>query len=368
MRRSTSSRTTRLQDVVEATGDVGLLPTSPSAADGSRRAAAASSSPRGLRGRRASGLRRHGDFSTVPSRSLLGDLIPEAHRARTSGPNAEPGPFSLAGSPSSTRTSTWQPRAADGRSPVYEPTPRLRQLRAVKSGRFGVLSPGPAVPGLPWGGRSSKSLGSCTRMRFAELDAVTLDAHGTLVELADPVPELDRGLRERGIARSGHEVARAFATEVEYYRDPPMRGATRRPLPGCGSSARRCSSMPSRPSSHRKRSWTHSSARSASRRCPERSGRCAPSGGEAWRWRSVDWDVGLQAHLDKAALGGLTVVTSAEAGAPKPAPAAFELAIERLGVRPDRTLHIGDSDADEEGARAAGLRFAPAPLATALGA
>ena len=81
-----------------------------------------------------------------------------------------------------------------------------------------------------------------------------------------------------------------------------------------------------------------------------------------------NWDVGLQAHLDKAALGGLTVVTSAEAGAPKPAPAAFELAIERLGVRPDRTLHIGDSDADEEGARAAGLRFAPAPLATALGA
>ena len=56
-------------------------------------------------------------------------------------------------------------------------------------------------------------------MRFAELDAVTLDAHGTLVELADPVPDLDRGLRERGIERSGREIARAFAAEVDYYRE-----------------------------------------------------------------------------------------------------------------------------------------------------
>ena len=61
-------------------------------------------------------------------------------------------------------------------------------------------------------------------------------------------------------------------------------------------------------------------------------------------------------------------MTSAEAGAPKARPAAFELAIERLGVRPDRTLHIGDSDADEEGARAAGPPLRTGSARTALGA
>jgi HAD superfamily hydrolase (TIGR01509 family) len=57
-----------------------------------------------------------------------------------------------------------------------------------------------------------------------------------------------------------------------------------------------------------------------------------------------------------------TVVTSAEAGAPKPDPEPFHLALRRLAVAPERALHVGDSPADEEGARAAGLHFLPAPL------
>ena len=61
-----------------------------------------------------------------------------------------------------------------------------------------------------------------------------------------------------------------------------------------------------------------------------------------------------------------TVVTSAEAGAPKPAPAIFLLALKRLGVHPERAAHVGDSPADEEGARAAGMQFQPAPLAEAV--
>ena len=81
-----------------------------------------------------------------------------------------------------------------------------------------------------------------------------------------------------------------------------------------------------------------------------------------------NWDVGLNDHLNRIGLGDLTVVTSAEAGAPKPDPATFRRALERLVVRPERTLHVGDSDADEKGARAAGLRFAPAPLAAVLAA
>jgi len=80
-----------------------------------------------------------------------------------------------------------------------------------------------------------------------------------------------------------------------------------------------------------------------------------------------NWDVGLHEHLRTLGLSTLVdaVVTSADAGAPKPAPAVFELALARLGATPERTVHVGDADADAEGARAAGLRFEPAPLSEA---
>jgi FMN phosphatase YigB (HAD superfamily) len=42
----------------------------------------------------------------------------------------------------------------------------------------------------------------------------------------------------------------------------------------------------------------------------------------------------------------------------------FRLALERLGVSAGRALHVGDGDADRDGAAAAGLAFEPAPLAT----
>jgi putative hydrolase of the HAD superfamily len=78
-----------------------------------------------------------------------------------------------------------------------------------------------------------------------------------------------------------------------------------------------------------------------------------------------NWDVGLEEHLARLGVH-LPVVTSAEAGAPKPDPAIFRLALERLGVEPERALHVGDSPEDEAGARAAGMAFAPAPLESLL--
>jgi FMN phosphatase YigB (HAD superfamily) len=80
-----------------------------------------------------------------------------------------------------------------------------------------------------------------------------------------------------------------------------------------------------------------------------------------------NWDVGLHAHLRTLGLERLVdiVLTSAEAGAPKPEPQVFALAVERLGATAARTVHVGDSEADADGARAAGLRFEPAPLTEA---
>jgi len=82
-----------------------------------------------------------------------------------------------------------------------------------------------------------------------------------------------------------------------------------------------------------------------------------------------NWDIGLHDHLTALGLDAIvdTIVTSAEAGSPKPAPAVFELALARLGMdAAARVVHIGDAVADEEGAKAAGLRFEPAPLADAV--
>lgn len=204
-------------------------------------------------------------------------------------------------------------------------------------------------------------------MRAAELDAVTIDAYGTLVELADPVPLLRAGLAELGVERDPDAVARAFAQEVAYYRERSHEGrddatlyALRRECVGVilraldsdldpaafvegFVSAMRFGLLPG--------------AREAIERLRQLGLAVAVVS---------NWDVGLREQLRGLGLDGLTVVTSAEAGAPKPNPAVFLRALSELGVRPDRALHVGDSEADEEGARAAGMRFAPAPLAGAL--
>ena len=78
--------------------------------------------------------------------------------------------------------------------------------------------------------------------------------------------------------------------------------------------------------------------------------------------------MGLAEHLERIGAAPLftAIVTSAEAGAAKPDPAPFRLALDRLGVESGRALHVGDEPEDEQGARAAGMRFAHAPIASAF--
>ena len=51
----------------------------------------------------------------------------------------------------------------------------------------------------------------------AELDAVTIDAYGTLVTLVDPVPALTAALAERGIDRGSEAIVAAFRAEAAHY-------------------------------------------------------------------------------------------------------------------------------------------------------
>jgi HAD superfamily hydrolase (TIGR01509 family) len=60
------------------------------------------------------------------------------------------------------------------------------------------------------------------------------------------------------------------------------------------------------------------------------------------------------------------VVAAAETGVEKPGTRSFERALEALGVTAGRALHVGDQASDEEGARAAGMHYLPAPLAAAV--
>jgi HAD superfamily hydrolase (TIGR01509 family) len=70
-----------------------------------------------------------------------------------------------------------------------------------------------------------------------------------------------------------------------------------------------------------------------------------------------NWDYELDLVLERvglaAALDG--VVTSAAVGARKPDPAIFAAALELIGRDADESIHVGDSDDDVAGARAAGI-------------
>jgi putative hydrolase of the HAD superfamily len=198
-------------------------------------------------------------------------------------------------------------------------------------------------------------------LNLAELDAVTIDAYGTLVTLLDPVPALRASLAAGGVERDEAEVAAAFRAEVAYYtprsHEQPLADLRRRCVEVFLEAARAeldpdeftqpfVDALVFEPLPGALETVTALRAR-----------------GLALAVVS-NWDETLPERLSAFPVD--TVVSSAEAGAPKPDPAIFRLALERLGVRPERALHVGDSAADEQGARAAGLAFAPAPLAGLL--
>jgi HAD superfamily hydrolase (TIGR01509 family) len=206
-------------------------------------------------------------------------------------------------------------------------------------------------------------------MRFADLDAVTVDGFGTLVRLADPVPALRNALAEHGVERSAEEVGQAFRVEAAHYRphahlacDSASLAALRLECVGVflGELA-----SPLEPGDFVD-AFIGSLVFEPVPGAPETLERLRARG---LRLAVVaNWDCALPEHLARLGLERLvdTVVTSARAGVPKPDPAIFELALRELGARADRALHVGDEPCDEEGARAAGLRFAPAPLTQAF--
>jgi putative hydrolase of the HAD superfamily len=198
--------------------------------------------------------------------------------------------------------------------------------------------------------------------------AVTLDAAGTLFDVAEPVgATYARIAAAHGIALDAGAVERGF--RVAFAGAPPLA------FPGAS---------PVRLADH-ERAWWYTVVRAAFGRAggspafdpcfaelythyarPDawRVHADVPDALRALRTRGLRLGVvsnfdgrlpGLMAGLGLAPLVD-AVTHSSLAGAAKPDPAIFHAALTRLGVAPPEALHVGDDPrADVEGARAAGM-------------
>jgi HAD superfamily hydrolase (TIGR01509 family) len=196
-------------------------------------------------------------------------------------------------------------------------------------------------------------------VRAAGFDAVTLDAHGTILRVIDPVPHLQELLP--GHARAA--IAAAFAVEGRFYREHAGRGLD---APSLLRLREECVGVFNR---------ELGSTLSVADYIDAIRFELLPGAVEALtRLRRLglalavvgNWDFSLHERLQEAGLAGFfaTVVHAAR----KPDPAGLLLALDRLAVHPGRALHVGDEHADKHAARAAGMRFTPAPLSAAVDA
>lgn len=204
-------------------------------------------------------------------------------------------------------------------------------------------------------------------MRPADLDAVTVDAHGTLVRLVDPVPALAAALAERDAARPRDVVLHGFRVEVDHYLEHSAEGHDE---PGLARLQRDCA---------RVFLDAVGADLDANEFAPAYAGamhfELLPGVVPALeRLRSLglelavvaNWDLSLRRLLDEVGLSRYFRAIVHAAG--KPAPDGLLRALEQIGVGAERALHIGDDQADEHAAGSAGMRFAPAPLPEAVAA
>jgi FMN phosphatase YigB (HAD superfamily) len=202
-------------------------------------------------------------------------------------------------------------------------------------------------------------------LNTAELDAVTIDAYGTLVTLVDPVPELTVALAERGVAREGDAVVKGFRAEVAHYMQHSAKGSDEE---GLARLQRECARVFLK---------AVGADLDAGDFAPVYAGamhfELVPDVVEGLeRLRSLglelavvaNWDLTLRRLLEEVELAGyFHAIVHAAA---KPAPDGLVRALAELGVDASRALHIGDDEVDELAARAAGMSFAPAPLPDAV--
>jgi phosphoglycolate phosphatase-like HAD superfamily hydrolase len=195
------------------------------------------------------------------------------------------------------------------------------------------------------------------RLNGADIDGVTIDAYGTLATLVDPLPRLQELLPGRDLV----EIERAFRAEGSFYaanvqtgRDATTLAQLREACVGVFND-------------------TLGSSLSAEEYIGALVFEPLPGVREALRrLQSLgltlavvgNWDFSLHHWLEE--LGLASAFATVVHAAAKPSPDGILTALKTMQVSPLRALHIGDEPSDEEAARAAGVHFAPAPLAEAV--
>lgn len=195
--------------------------------------------------------------------------------------------------------------------------------------------------------------------------AVLFDALGTLVELEPPAPVLRAELGKRfGVAVTDQQATHAIAAEIAYYRVHLNEG---RDGPGLARLRGRCSevlraALPPSDALSAVGPEALTAALLASLRFssfPDVLPALTAMRASGHRLVVVsNWDASLPEVLDRLALAPLLdgIVTSAQSGTAKPAPAIFESALRLAGAQPRDAVHVGDSlDEDVAGARSAGI-------------
>jgi len=194
--------------------------------------------------------------------------------------------------------------------------------------------------------------------RMGRVQAVLLDAMGTLVELEDPAPHLVAELAARGVSVALSDARRAIRAEIALYR---AEHDTAVDAPSLRALRERCAAVVATELGGLAADVALDALLGAIRfrAYPEVPGVLAALRARGDRLAVVsNWDVSLHDVLERTRLRGLVdaVVVSATAGAAKPDPAIFAQALAALGARPEEALHAGDDlEADVGGARAAGI-------------
>jgi len=195
------------------------------------------------------------------------------------------------------------------------------------------------------------------RIDAASLDAVTIDGYGTLLTVVDPVPSLEELLP----SHDRESIEHAFRAETAYYQEHASEGGTTQELALL----------------HERSVAVFNDALGSELSPSAYVGafdfELLPGVREALdalRARGLslavvaNWDISLHERLERVAIAQF--FSAVVPAASKPAPDGIHRALELLRVDADRALHIGDSESDERAARAAGVRFLPAPLTNAV--
>jgi len=194
-------------------------------------------------------------------------------------------------------------------------------------------------------------------VKVADLDGVTLDAYGTLMTVVDPVASLHELLPDH----EPEAIASAFHVESAYYQEHSSTGTDLQQLERL----------------HERSVAVFNDALGSSLSPAAYAGAFefellpgVPSALSTLRAMGLtlaivaNWDISLHDRL--AAVGIEHFFATVVHAARKPEPDGILRALEVMRIVPERALHIGDADTDEQAARAAGVRFARAPLPDAV--